>query len=495
MSDPLFLSVLIPVFNEEEFVGTLLRRVLDAPLPPGVVSEIIVVDDASSDASVEIILEKVSEYPDRIRLFRHHSNRGKGAAIRTAIDHARGHFAIIQDADLEYDPSEYPKLLKPLLEGKADAVYGSRFLVSGERRVLYFWHALANGLLTTLCNMVADLNLTDMETCYKAFRLSLVQSIPLRSNRFGIEPEITIKLAQRQARIYEVPISYHGRTYEEGKKIGLKDAVQALFIILKFGLWRDVYTDYGAAILDSLAQTPRFNRWLASVVSPYLGTRVLELGAGIGNLTMHLARNRKLYVATDVDTEHMGRLRRRFQERPNIAVLGCDLESASDFAPLQDAGIDSVVCLNVLEHVADDEGAMRNICSVLEPGGRAVILVPCGPGLYGTLDEVLGHFRRYSEDELRSRLRSAGFEVECILRFNRITRPGWYLNGTVLRRKAFSRFQLWVFDRTVWCWQKIDRFLPWGPVSLIAVATKAGSPSDRRGRQMRQAAGASSPSR
>jgi glycosyltransferase involved in cell wall biosynthesis len=489
MSDPLLLSILIPVFNEEEFVGTLLRRVLDAPLPPGVVSEIIVVDDASSDASVEVVLEKLSDYPDRIRLFRHDLNRGKGAAIRTAIDHARGHYAIIQDADLEYDPSEYPKLLKPLLEGKADAVYGSRFLISGERRVLYFWHALANGLLTTLCNMVADLNLTDMETCYKAFRLPLVQSIPLRSNRFGIEPEITIKLAQRQARIYEVPISYHGRTYEEGKKIGLRDAVQALLIILKFGLWRDVYKDSGGAILDSLAHTPRFNRWLASIVAPYLGTRVLELGAGIGNLTMHLARNRKLYVATDIDTEHMGRLRTRFQERPNIAVLGCDLQRTTDFEPLLDAGIDSVVCLNVLEHVADDEAALRNVCSVLQPGGRAVILVPYGTGLYGTLDEVLGHFRRYSEDELRSRLRAAGFDVDCIVPFNRITRPGWYLNGTILRRKAFGRFQLWAFDRMVWCWQKIDCFLPWGPVSLIAVATKSCGASDGEKRQMRQAAG------
>jgi 2-polyprenyl-3-methyl-5-hydroxy-6-metoxy-1,4-benzoquinol methylase len=323
--------------------------------------------------------------------------------------------------------------------------------------------------------MVADLNLTDMETCYKAFRLPLVQSIPLRSNRFGIEPEITIKLAQRQARIYEVPISYHGRTYEEGKKIGIKDAVQALLIILKFGLWRDVYKEPGAAILDSLSQTPRFNRWLASVVAPYLGRRVLELGAGIGNLTMHLARNRKLYIATDIDPDHLGRLRRRFQERPNIHTGKCDLEEAGDFEDLQPAAVDSVICLNVLEHVANDRQALRNIWSVLEPGGRAVILVPEGQSLYGTLDKVLGHFRRYSEEELRSKLNEAGFSVERILRFNRVTRPGWFLNGTVLKRKTFGRFQLWAFDRLVWCWRRVDEWLPWRPVSLIAVAVKPGT--------------------
>jgi glycosyltransferase involved in cell wall biosynthesis len=479
MSDPVLLSILIPLFNEEEFVGTLLRRVLDAPLPDGVVSEIIVVDDASSDASVEIVLQHAREYAGRIRLIRHDVNRGKGAAIRTAIGHATGQIALIQDADLEYDPADYPRLLKPLLEGKADAVYGSRFLISGERRVLYFWHALANRFLTTLCNMVADLNLTDMETCYKAFRLPLVQSIPLRSDRFGFEPEITIKLAQRQARIYEVPISYHGRTYEEGKKIGVRDAVQALLIIIKFGLWRDTYNEPGAAILDSLAQTPRFNRWLASVVAPYLGSRVLELGAGIGNLTLHLARNRKLYIATDIDPDHLGRLQRRFQERPNIYTGKCDLEESPDFENLQNAGVDSVICLNVLEHVANDRQALRNIWSVLDPGGRAIILVPEGQNLYGSLDEVLGHFRRYSEEELRSKLSEAGFAVETILRFNRITRPGWYVNGTVLKRRDFGQFQLWAFDRLVWLWRRIDRFLPWKPVSLIAVASKPGASENR----------------
>ena len=159
-------------------------------------------------------------------------------------------------------------MLGPLLANKADVVYGSRFLISGERRVIYYWHSLANHLLTTACNMAADLNLTDMETCYKAFRLSLARSIPIRSNRFGIEPELTIKFAKRQASIYEVPISYYGRTYDDGKKIGAMDAVSALWVILRCAFTRDIYVDRGAKILDSLAGTKRFNKWMADTVRP-----------------------------------------------------------------------------------------------------------------------------------------------------------------------------------------------------------------------------------
>src|SRR4029077_1028931 len=206
----------------------------------------------------------------------------------------------------------------PLLANKADVVYGSRFLISGERRVIYYWHSLANHILTTACNMAADINLTDMETCYKAFRVSLLRSIPICSNRFGIEPEITIKFAKRQASIYEVPISYYGRTYDEGKKIGAKDAVSAMWVILHGWLTRDIYVDRGAHILDSLAGTKRFNRWMATRIRPYLGVRVVELGSGIGTMTQHLSRGRRSYMATDLEEEHLGRLRVRFQGRPNL---------------------------------------------------------------------------------------------------------------------------------------------------------------------------------
>jgi glycosyltransferase involved in cell wall biosynthesis len=466
------ISILIPVYNEEELIVAAVRRLLKVDLGPGLETELVVVDDGSTDGSAEAIDQLQSELGDRMVVARHERNRGKGAAIRTALERATGEIAVIQDSDLEYDPNDLPHLLKPLLEGRADAVYGSRFLISGERRVMYFWHSLANHLLTTFCNMVADLNLTDVETGYKAFRLSLVRSIPLRSNGFGMEPELTVKLAQRRVALYEVPISYHGRTYAEGKKIGFADALAAFLVILYYGLRRDIYQDRGARILDSLAQTPRFNRWLADTVQPYVGTRVLEIGAGIGNLSQFLAARRKSYTASDIDEEHMARLRVRFAHRPNLTLVKCDLSAPADFTPIA-ASADTVICLNVLEHIEDDMTGLRNIYSALLPGGTAIVLVPQDQRVYGTLDEVLGHFRRYSEAELRKKMETAGFEVDRVLHFNRVTRPGWWFNGQVLKRRHFSRFQLWWFDRLVWLWRGLDRVLPWPSVSIIAIARTA----------------------
>lgn len=465
------ISILVPLYNEEEFVATLLARVIAAPLPDGFEREIIVADDGSTDASVEEVETVAEQYPGVIRLLKASHNQGKAAALRRAIGEARGEFSIIQDADLEYNPNEYQKLLAPLVDGRADAVFGSRFMTSGERRVLYFWHSLANHLLTGMCNIFADLNLTDMETCYKAFRTSLLQSIPLRSQRFGFEPEITIKLAKRQARIYETPISYSGRTYEEGKKIGLKDAFEAFWVILKTALSRDIYFAKDKGILDAFAAAPNFNRWMADTIRPYVGKRVLEIGAGMGNLTRQLLPGRRRYVATDIDREHLERLGNRLSNRPNLEIAELNAAYPENHAPFH-GQMDTVICLNVLEHIDDDVEALRNIRLMLADGGRAVILVPSGQSIYNSLDEELGHFRRYSEDQLRERMTAAGFEVETILRFNRASRPGWWLNGTVLKRRTISRLQLRNFDRLVWLWRRVDAYLPWSQTSLIAIGRR-----------------------
>jgi len=464
------LSVLVPVFNEEEYIATILERVMAASLPPGFRREVIVVDDGSTDGSGPVAEAIASRHEGSIRVLRHARNRGKGAAIRTALEQVQGEYVLIQDADLEYDPRDYCRLLAPLAEGRADVVYGSRFIVAGERRVLYFWHALANKLLVTLVDLLADLNLTDVWTCYKAFRTDLLKSIPLRSDRFGFEPEVTIKLAQRQAAIYETPISYYGRTYEEGKKIRTRDALAALWTILRFWLTRDIYKSSGPEILDTLSAAPRFNQWMAETIAPFAGQRILEIGAGIGNLTRHLARRRQSYVATDIDQEALARLRVRFQHRPNLSVRACDLTREEDFVP---GSVDTVICLNVVEHIEDDHQALMNIHRTLEPGGRAIILVPEGMSVYGQLDVVLGHVRRYSAEELRLKMERAGFQVERIVEFNRVTRPGWWLSGKVLRRSTFSRFQLAVFDRMVWLWKGLDNWLPWKPTSVIAIGRKA----------------------
>ncbi len=222
------LSVVIPVYNEKDTLMQLVERVLATPYD----KELLMVDDFSTDGTRDL-LEKL-DHPN-IRVFFHEKNRGKGAALRTAFKHATGDIVLIQDADLEYDPAEYPKLIAPIEQDLADVVYGSRFL-GGPHRVLFFWHYLGNQFLTTLSNMMTNLNLTDMETCYKVFRREVIQSIPLKSDRFGFEPEVTAKIARRGYRVYETPISYHGRTYAEGKKIGWKDGVNAIWTILRYRL-------------------------------------------------------------------------------------------------------------------------------------------------------------------------------------------------------------------------------------------------------------------
>ncbi len=465
------LSILVPLYNEEEFIGILLQRVLDAPLPDGIDREIVIVNDCSRDGSGASVERFIAAHPESsIRLFHHEVNQGKGAAIRTAIGYAQGDFTIIQDADLEYDPREYSRLLGPILAGKADAVFGSRFLVSGERRVLYFWHSLGNQMLTLLCNIAADLNLTDMETCYKLVRTSLLKSIPLRSNRFGIEPELTIKLARRRARIYEMPISYHGRTYEEGKKIGMKDAFEALWVILKFRLSNDLYTDPGTRILANFSEAKRFNGWMAETISPYVGRRVLEIGAGIGNLTRQLAPRREYYAATDLEQEYVQTLSSNLHY-PHLDVRQCALQNPEDMAQFQN-NVDTIICLNVLEHVEDDKGSMRNMYNTLRQGGRAVVLVPHDQEIFGTLDTVLGHYRRYSHQQLRDVFEQAGFKIDRIIDFNRASRPGWQVTGKVLKRSTINRFMLRQFDRMVWLWRKVDHALPWPPTSIIAVGVK-----------------------
>jgi len=238
------LSIIIPVYNEEKTIGVILDRINYVRLLGNIEKEVIVINDCSQDGTEQAVSQYHSQHPElSIACHRHERNQGKGAAIRTGIAHATGEFLLVQDADLEYDPSEYNALLKPIVNGFADVVYGSRFIGGNPHRILFFWHSIGNRLLTFLSNLFTNLNLTDMETGYKVFRTSIIQRIHLEENRFGFEPELTAKIAQvKGIRIYEVGISYYGRTFHEGKKIGWKDGFRAIFCILKYAVLVSPYT-------------------------------------------------------------------------------------------------------------------------------------------------------------------------------------------------------------------------------------------------------------
>lgn len=466
------LSVVIPVYNERFLVRELVQRVLSVQVPGIRDLEVVIVDDGSKDGTRDILRELAAAHPESIRYIEHEKNGGKGAAIRTGIANTTGDLIVFQDADLEYDPRDYARLVRPFLEDGADVVYGSRFLPSERRRVLYHRHSMGNRFLTSLSNWFTDLNLTDMETCYKMFRAPLLKSIPIRSNDFAMEPEITAKIAKREARVFEVPISYLGRTYREGKKIGWKDGFKALRAMMKYWLVDDVYAEdeYGSHILHSLERAQRFNRWMAESIAPHVGARVLEIGAGIGNITTWLLP-RDLYVASDINPHYLHYLRNFSLGKPYVQVDRIDLEDASCFEPWQ-GKFDTVVCLNVLEHVRDPLVSLRNMASALEPGGRLVLYVPQGQQLYSSLDEVLGHRCRYSREMLEQELRATGFEIESFRDFNHFAIPGWWLNGKVMKRRHFSRSQLKVFNMVVPVIRRLDPLVPGRGLGLIVVARK-----------------------
>ena len=473
------LSVIVPAYNEQYLVEASLERlkILEtSPLLHRV--QVVVVDDGSKDATAEAIgrfrnlLE--SDRPDgklQWTWLRHDKNQGKGAAIRTALAHVESELVVIHDADLEYHPWDLLQMIELFLYEDADAVFGSRFMSGGHKRALFFRHALGNKLLTFLCDLVSDLNLTDMETCYKMIRVDLLKSIPLESSTFDVEPELAIKLAKRGARVFEVPISYSGRTYREGKKIGWRDGARALWAILRYGASSHIYTEdaEGGEILERINRAPRFNKWMADVVRPHVGDRVLEIGAGIGNMSVNLMP-RSTYWATDVNPFYLNYLEVLRASRPYMNVAYIDGMKGDSFP--KDQNFDTVVCLNVIEHVPDDVGALRNIHAALEDGGRAIILVPCGPKLYGTLDEALGHCRRYTEEQLARVAEQAGFEVEKILKFNRPGVPAWWLNGKILKRRTFGMGQIRLLNALTPVFRLIDPWLPLPPLSIIAILQK-----------------------
>jgi len=462
------LSVLMPVYNETRTLATIVSRVLEAPIDLDI--ELVIVDDGSTDGSREL-LEQLAAADSRIRLVLHETNRGKAAAIRTAITVMTGELALVQDADLEYSPADYPALLQPVLDGLADAVFGSRFLSGTHRRVMYFWHTLVNKCLTFLVNILNDVNLTDMETGYKLVRADVLRQLPLSSEGFAFEPELTTKLVQWGLRIYEVPISYAGRTYAEGKKIGWWDGIQALWAIVYYRFVSRRFTTHeGFYILQSIRGAKGFNSWLLSQLEPFVGRRILEGGCGIGNLTEFFLDRERL-VALDNDPFYVETISTRYGHLANMRVHDMSLTDL-DTERLRKEQLDTVICVNVLEHIDQEADVLDGFFNVLAPGGHAIVLVPAHPSLYTGVDKALGHCRRYTEPYLRERMTDAGFEVVRCRGFNRFGTVGWFVSGKVFGKTTITPGQMKAFEWLLPLAKLVEKTPLLPHLSLIIVGRK-----------------------
>ena len=450
------LSVVMPCYNEAGTIDEITARVLASPYT----AELIIVDDGSTDGTLELA-RRVTD--PRVRVIAQASNQGKGAALRRGLAAATAPYVIVQDADLEYDPEDFERMIGPLVDGRADVVYGNRFDSSRPHRVLYFWHAVGNSVLTTASNMFTNLNLSDMETCYKAFRREVIQSFVIEEDRFGFEPEITAKVARGGWRIYEVGISYSGRTYAEGKKVGWKDGVRATYCIVRYSGAGDrlrprlsrrarrhsmpvPFADADVelqATLHSLDGAHEYTDWIYSLVRPHIGAEVLEIGAGHGVFTERLAEASHV-TATDASDRCVSKLQQRYEGDSRVDVRRADLSEATS-----GAAYDSIVLINVLEHIADDALAAKQLAAALKPDGRLVLWVPALPQLYSDFDRRIGHHRRYTVGQLRRVLADADLDVIDIRYVNLFGSLAWWVVAKKLRRVPTTSTLVRLFDRAL----------------------------------------------
>jgi SAM-dependent methyltransferase len=455
------LSIVVPFYNELRTLPTVIERLLAVDFAAlGVETELIFVDDGSTDTSRSLL-----DPPPRedVRLIVHERNQGKGAAVRTGLEAATGDILCIQDADLEYHPADLPALVRPILDGEFEVVYGSRF--KGSAAGLYYSHRVANRLLNLMVNVAFNRYLSDVYTGYKVFTRKAFSGLRLTARTFTVEMELTSHFLRKGLVIFEVPISYRARTYAEGKKIHFKDGFLAVGAVLRYRLRpapRELgpaarrapdspgtarTLDGGATIhtlgLEDLTAARRYRRYLFSQLAPYLGQNVLEVGAGLGDFSAQLIDRQRLVVA-DSDPVCVRALEERFSGRPGVEVI------SGDPAELKvEPRVDTVVAINVLERLVDDAAALRGMAETVVPGGNLLVLVAGYPQLAGPFDRALGNLRRYTPDGLRAAVEAAGLVPEVVRPVNFLGGLAWWTAVRVGRQGRPTPALVRLYDRLV----------------------------------------------
>jgi SAM-dependent methyltransferase len=439
------LSVIIPVFNEANTILEIIKKIQNTVFE----KEIIIVDDGSNDGTREILkqlmnekLTSDSEKQKDIKIIFKKKNDGKGSAVREGLKYVTGNIVVIQDADLEYYPDEYGLLIQKIVEGKADVVYGSRFI--GTHRVFYLYHYLGNRILNSIVNIFLNTCLTDLMTGYKVFRRSVFDNIRLEADGFEFEVEITVEVFKQRYRVYEVPISYAGRTYEEGKKIRWSDFFRCLYWLLKSNC-RSIET--GKDTLLKMKLMDKNNEWTYKKIKPYLGNTILEFGSGMGTISRYLVRYGRKVFLTDINTDYVEYLKDRFIGNPEVYVYCKDIEK--DEMVFGNVKFDTIIAINLLEHIEDDEKVMKNACSLLSSGGKFIIIVPAHKFLMSEFDRLIGHQRRYEKDDLKNKLERAGFKISHMEFMNSFSAIGWFFQFKILHKRAMMKSSLIFADKIV----------------------------------------------